>query len=91
MPDLADFHAFTDDRSIEAACDWGMAVKFSEAERRLAARLANGRPVIFGGQVPIRAYEAERPVTGVEARRELTAQEELEAWFREVAVSNELD
>ena len=90
MPDREDFFAFTDDRSIEAVNDYLMAVKFSESERRLAARLAEGRPVIFGGQVPIRAYEAERPVTGVEARRELTAQEEWEAWIREVAVSNEL-
>ena len=62
MPDREDFFAFTDDRSIEAVNDYLMAVKFSEAERRLAARLANGRPVIFGGQVPIRVYEAERPV-----------------------------
>jgi hypothetical protein len=59
MPDLADFYAFTDDRSVEAVCDYLMAVKFSEASRRQAALKPTTR---IGGQVPICVYEAERPV-----------------------------
>jgi hypothetical protein len=58
MPDLADFYAFTDDRSVEAVLDWVMAVRFAEAERNHAAP----RPTLIGGQVPICVYEAERPV-----------------------------
>ena len=86
--DREDFFAFTDDRSVEAVLDWVMAVKFSEAERRQAARVPITRT---GGQVPIDQYEASRPMSGAEARQELTATEEWEAWIREVAVNNELD
>ena len=81
----------TDDPEL----DEFIAEVFREVIRRSLergrARNKGETPTIIGGQIPVEEYAADRPVTGVEARRELTAQEELEAWFREVAVSNELD
>ena len=63
--DREDFFAFTDDRSVEAVLDWVMAVKFSEAEQRQAARVPITRT---GGQVPIDQYEVSRPLSGSEVR-----------------------